>query len=141
MKSRAQEYAKFFEHINAGITKEEYADFFDAESTFEDPFQRVQGLDAIYKVFVHMYKTLHEPHFFVEEIVSEGSLAYLRWLFVYKRSKNEAQESFVGVSRVVFNENGKVLSHIDYWDAAHNVYEKIPLLGAVLRFIKRRLHA
>ena len=46
---------------------------------------------------------------------------------------------FEGVSRMQINEEGKVISHIDYWDAAENVYEKIPLLGAVLRFIKRKI--
>jgi hypothetical protein len=141
MSTCAKRYAEFFEQLNAESKKEEYANFFDVDSSFEDPFQKVQGLDAIYKVFKHMYKTLHEPRFIVEEIVENEHVAYLRWYFFYKRSKNAAEESFEGVSRVLFRADSKVLSHTDYWDAAHNVYEKVPFLGAVLRFIKRRLHA
>ena len=141
MNTRSQQYADFFEHLNAGYIKEQYAEFFDGASTFEDPFQKVKGLDAIYKVFEHMYKTLYNPKFFVEEIVAEGNVAYLRWRFIYQRSEGANEESFIGVSRVLFNADGKVASHIDYWDAAHNVYEKIPLLGFILRFIKSKLHA
>lgn len=141
MLTRAQEYAKFFQNLNAEMKKEEYADFFDDTSSFEDPFQKVHGLDAIFKVFVHMYKTLYEPNFFVEEIVAQESVAYIRWCFVYQRSQNAGINSFEGVSHIVFKADGKVYSHIDYWDAAQNVYEKVPLLGAILRFIKRRVRA
>jgi hypothetical protein len=138
---RAQEYASFFENLKSQDEQKKYALFFDENSHFEDPFQKVQGLSAIYKVFENMYKTLHMPSFTVEEIVCEGRVAYLRWSFVYKLSPNAEEQSFVDVSRVEFGENGKVLWHVDYWDAAQNVYEKIPLLGAVLRFIKRKIHA
>lgn len=138
---RAREYAEFFEALSAEDLQESYEDFFDEHSYFEDPFQKVYGIDAIYKVFENMYKTLHEPRFVVEEIISEGAVAYLRWNFIYKLSKNAEEQSFVGVSRVEFTPEGKVVRHVDYWDAAQNVYEKIPLLGAVLRFIKRKIHA
>ena len=141
MKIRAQEYANFFQNSNAQIKKEQYADFFDDHSSFEDPFQKVQGLDAVYKVFAHMYETLHKPNFFIEEIVAHESVAYIRWSFFYQLSQNTEIKSFEGVSPVVFRDDGKVHSHIDYWDAAQNVYEKVPILGAILRFIKRRARA
>lgn len=141
MNVRSQLYAEFFQTLNAEESKEKYAEFFAKTSTFEDPFQKVKGLDAIYKVFEHMYATLYNPKFFVEEIISEGSVAYLRWSFVYKYSKNADEESFIGVSRVVFDSDGKVVSHIDYWDAGYNIYEKIPLLGSILRLLKSKFHA
>ncbi|MFT7004658.1 MAG: hypothetical protein ACJAWW_002022 [Sulfurimonas sp.] len=137
----AKQYADFFEALSAQDSKEKYEIFFDKNSYFEDPFQKVQGLDAICKVFEHMYKTLHNPKFIVEETVSNDAVTYLRWNFTFKLSKNAQKQSFVGVSRVEFTPEGKVLRHVDYWDAAQNVYEKVPLLGSVLRLIKRRLHA
>ena len=83
----------------------------------------------------------YNPKFTVNEIVENESIAYLKWHFYFKLSKNEEEQSFVGVSRVEFDRLGKVISHVDYWDAASNVYEKIPLLGSLLRMIKRKLHA
>ena len=41
--------------------------------------------------------------------------------------------------RVWVAADGRVAYHRDYWDAAEEVYEKIPLLGGLLRWIKRRL--
>jgi hypothetical protein len=31
-----------------------------------------------------------------------------------------------------------VSEHRDYWDAAEELYEQIPVLGAVMRWLKRR---
>jgi ketosteroid isomerase-like protein len=137
----ADAYAEFYENLTAEAPKEEYALFFDDSSEFQDPFQKVQGLNAIHTIFVNMYKTLENPRFQVEEVICSDDVAYLRWKFVYALSKNSKEESFTGVSRVVFTESAKVTSHIDYWDAAEHVYEKIPLLGSLLRFIKRKIHA
>jgi len=137
----AEAYARFYEKLSPKSTKEEYGVFFDNSSKFEDPFQKVEGLNAIHKVFVNMYETLHNPHFVVDEIVCSEDVAYLKWHFFYAYSEGREEEHFVGVSRVTFSKSAKVLSHVDYWDAAQHVYEKIPLLGSLIRFIKRKIHA
>jgi len=139
--SFAQSYARFYEKLTRESKKEEYAVFFDKDSEFQDPFQKVQGLDAIYHIFVDMYEKLHNPRFVVEEVVCSEDVAYLRWEFLYALSPTAKEDSFVGVSRVSFSKDAKVLSHVDYWDAAQNVYEKIPLLGSLMRLVKRKLHA
>ena len=141
MKNHPKEYVDFFENLTKEDTKDLYKNFFDVNSSFEDPFQKVKGLDAIYKVFEYMYETLCEPKFIVDEIVENGSVAYLKWHFFFKLSPKAEEQSFIGVSRVKFDSIGMVVSHVDYWDAAYNVYEKIPLLGSILRMIKRKLHA
>ena len=42
-------------------------------------------------------------------------------------------------SHLRFAADGRIAYHRDYWDAAEEVYEKVPLLGGLLRRIKRRL--
>lgn len=137
----ANRYAEFYETLIKETPKEEYLLFFDEHSYFEDPFQKVHGIEAIHKIFTDMYEKLYEPKFIVDEVISSDNVAYIRWDFEYALSEKGSQEFFTGVSRVIFSEDEKVLSHIDYWDAASHVYEKIPLLGGLLRLIKRKLHA
>jgi hypothetical protein len=141
IKSVAKEYANFFESISEQTPLSKYKNIFDEKVYFEDPFQKVTGVTKVYEVFQHMYATLHAPRFIVDEIICEDDKAYLRWSFSYQRSSEHDIEKFTGVSRVVFLQTGKVLSHIDYWDAGANVYEKIPLLGSLIRFIKKRIAA
>lgn len=137
----AKAYALFYENLSVDSKKEEYSFFFDNYSKFQDPFQKVQGLNSIHNVFVDMYEKLYEPLFTIDEIICSEDVAYLRWKFSYALSSKSKQESFVGVSRVTFTQSGKIQSHIDYWDAAENVYEKIPLFGSLVRFLKRKIHA
>jgi steroid delta-isomerase len=44
-----------------------------------------------------------------------------------------------GCTQFELNDQGLITLHRDYWDAAQQVYEKVPLLGAVLRLIRRKL--
>jgi len=134
-------YAKFYEQLTVKSPREEYAHYFDKYSEFADPFQKVQGLHAIHNIFTDMYAKLYKPRFVVDEVITMSDVSYIRWHFYYALSQNTKAESFTGVSRVTFTKNAKVKSHIDYWDAAENVYEKIPILGSIIRFIKRKIHA
>jgi steroid delta-isomerase len=40
---------------------------------------------------------------------------------------------------MVFDTEGRIVEHIDYWDAAEHIYEMIPWFGALMRWIKKRL--
>lgn len=141
MISNAQKYVQFFDTLNKKTPLSEYKEFFDENSYFEDPFQKVIGIEKIYNIFQDMYAKFYKPRFEIHESVSQNGVTYIKWVFFYQMDEKSQVNSFVGVSRVVFNENGTVKEHVDFWDAGANVYEKIPLLGSVIRYIKRKIHA
>lgn len=136
----AHRYAIFFEQLNKDTSLEEYKLFFNDESYFEDPFHKVVGIEKIYPIFEKMYEAFYKASFRVIESVSDGKITYLRWEFQYARLAEDELSSFEGVSRVEFDEHGYVRSHIDFWDAATHVYEKIPLIKSVLGYIKRKIN-
>jgi hypothetical protein len=41
----------------------------------------------------------------------------------------------------VFDAQGLVTLHRDYWDAAEELYEKLPVVGALMRWLKRRANS
>lgn len=129
-------YKEFFENLNIAVSYNEYEQIFHENIYFKDPFQETKGIENLKKIFVHMYENVDTPYFRVNEIIVNENIAYLKWDFFYTRANK--QVSFEGVSRIEFYES-KVISHIDYWDAASNIYEKIPILKSVLTFIKRKL--
>lgn len=130
-----ENYGRFFESLDASFQDSEFRSVFAKEAHFADPFQTVLGVEKIIAIFRHMYATLDHPHFEILEMMGDDKKGYIFWRFYYN------DRSFDGVSRITFDSAGKVSSHIDYWDAASNVYEKIPLIGSLLRFIKKRLCA
>ncbi len=113
------------------------------DALFKDPFNEVQGLAAIGGVFEHMYRSLQAPRFVVHRAVAEGDHAFLTWDFLFRlRRFDTAREQCVrGATHLVFAADGRVEQHRDYWDAAEELYEKLPLAGALMRWLKRRVNA
>jgi hypothetical protein len=100
----------------------------------------VQGLPEIERIFQHMYVALNHPHFVVTGQVVDGPQAFLTWefRFRFKRFDTTTMQAVRGASHVVFNEQGLVTLHRDYWDAAEELYEKLPVLGGFMRWLKKR---
>jgi len=134
----ARAFIAFFETLQpASLAR--LADHFTEDAHFVDPFNDAHGLAAIRRVFEHMFATCPEPRFQVDEAIGDGEVIYLRWRFMYGR--DDARRTIRGVSRLRFDASGRVSEHRDYWDPARQLYEHIPLLGALLRAVRRRLGA
>ncbi len=115
-------------------------EYYAANAYFKDPFNEVRGVDQIEKVFRHMFATLDAPQFVVQEYWINDASAVFLWEFQFRfRGKAAAKQSFTGMSLLRFNSESKVMLHRDYWDAAEEIYEKFPLIGSTLRWIKRRM--
>lgn len=112
---------------------------YDEQATFKDPFNEVRGRLAIERIFAHMFDALVEPRFVVATAVTEADEAFLTWDFHFRRDAGAAPMRIRGATHVRFAPDGRVSLHRDYWDAAEELYEKLPLLGALMRWLRRRL--
>lgn len=131
-------YGSFFANLTPQRLDQLQALFAPA-ARFKDPFNDVRGVAAIRAVFAHMYRSLEDPRFVVLDTASEGRVGYLHWEFHFRRSGR--QRVIVGLSRVVFDADDRVVEHQDFWDPAEQLYESLPLLGGVLRWLKAKLSA
>jgi ketosteroid isomerase-like protein len=118
-------------------------EFYADDARFKDPFNEVVGTPAIRRVFEHMYAALDAPRFVVRDIVAEGDQCFLTWdfLFRFKRFSAGAQQTVRGGSHLVFASDGRIALHRDYWDAAEELYEKLPVVGTLMRWLKRRANS
>lgn len=113
-----------------------------AGASFKDPFNEVQGHDAIVRIFEHMFVQVAEPRFVVRERMRQGAHAFLTWEFRFRmRHLGRGDVLVRGASHLVFDAGGQVALHRDYWDAAEELYEKLPLLGGLMRLLKRASRA
>ncbi len=110
------------------------------DARFKDPFNDVRGRAAIAAIFEHMFATLAQPRFVVTQRVLQGSQCFLTWEFHFrfKRFKPGQAQCILGCSHLVLDEAGRITLHRDYWDAAEELYEKLPLVGGIMRWLKRR---
>ena len=138
---RLADYARFFETLTPQRLGELDA-YFAPDARFRDPFNDVRGVPDIRAVFEHMYRVCRDPRFRVLERVRTGNIALIRWRFTDGPAEGRRMAlNIEGMSRVQFDALGRVVEHVDYWDAAGQVYERIPVLGWILRLLRRRLSA
>ena len=127
----------FFEHIDAAAVGR--LDQICAEHAwFKDPFNEVRGIEPIRRIFGHMFIQVEQPRFAVIEAVQQGSQAFLTWDFTFrmKRFDRRSMQTIRGASHLRFAADGRVEMHRDCWDAAEELYEKLPFVGALMRWLK-----
>lgn len=109
-----------------------------ADAQFKDPFNEVRGFAAIERIFRHMFVQVDAPRFVVTARFAGEDGAMLLWEFHFRTRGIGAQALCVkGASHLRFDAAGRVAEHRDYWDAASELYARLPLIGAPMRLLLR----
>lgn len=108
---------------------------------FRDPVHEINGLPALRAYYGRLYDGLVSCHFDFEAEVIQDQQGMLVWImrFQHARFRRGEKLELRGVSHLKFREDGKVFQHHDYFDMGEFIYERIPVLGGVIRAIKSRL--
>src|SRR5574343_612173 len=116
-----------------------FGQFYADDAYFKDPFNEVRGVDAIRRIFTHMFTQVAEPRFVVTERIVDAGGAMLVWEFCYRGRLWGGGDTQImrGVSHLRFAADGRVCYHRDYWDAAEELYMKLPALGTLMRGLRR----
>jgi ketosteroid isomerase-like protein len=131
----------FYENL-VPADAERFAEFYTADAYFKDPFNEVCGVEAIQRIFGHMFKQVDAPRFrVIERIVDSRGDVVLVWELWYRSKLVGGEQVVRGVSHLRFAADGRVCYHRDYWDASEELYAKLPGLGCLMRLMKRALSA
>ena len=115
------------------------AEIYTPDARFKDPFNEVQGVAAIMRIFEHMFVSLEDPRFVIRDRVVQGDQCFLSWDFMFRMKRFSRDEQVIrGGSHLRLAADGRIAEHRDYWDAAEELYEKLPVVGALMRWLKRR---
>jgi len=135
---RVARLSHFYETLTPG-SLERIGTVYADDAWFKDPFNEVRGRPAIERIFRHMFEQVAEPRFEVTRAVASGADAFLVWDFRFRLKSGRAGAQVIrGASHIQFAPDGRVAYHRDYWDAAEELYEKLPLLGGLMRFLRKR---
>jgi ketosteroid isomerase-like protein len=131
----------WFEHLSPE-TLDRIPQFYAADAEFKDPFNEVRGTEAIAHIFRHMFTQVDAPRFVVGSRFAGDDGVMLLWDFHFRTRGRRPQAICVrGTSHLRFDAAGKVVLHRDYWDAAEELYAKLPVLGALMRGLQRMARA
>ncbi len=139
MRDRVDALVWFFETLMPE-SLDDLARFYSEDCRFRDPFNDVHGRDELRAIFRHMFAQLDTPRFYVRDRVVDSPRVLLTWDFEYRfrRWRPHITQHIHGASLLMFDDAGLVKLHRDYWDAAEEVYEKLPGIGRLMRWLKRK---
>ena len=129
----------FFEHLQPADLAQ-LGQFYASNARFKDPFNEVQGLAAIEGIFRHMFAALEHPHFVITGRVEQGPQCFLTWefRFAFRSYAQGVKQTIRGATHLVLDDAQRIMLHRDYWDAAEELYEKLPGLRVLMRWLKMR---
>lgn len=132
-----QRLIRFFETISPANVGQ-LAHVYTEDVFFKDPFNEVRGIDEVARIFSHMFRQVDQPRFVVTGHVLQDNQAFLTWDFLFQMKRfSSAEQCIRGATHLRFASDGRAEFHRDYWDAAEELYEKLPLLGSLMRGLKR----
>ena len=140
-----QRVVHFFEHLQPSDVAQ-IAQLYTADAQFKDPFNEVQGIAAIEHIFRHMFEALDAPRFVITQQVHTGAQCFVTWDFFFSmpRMDKGVTQIIRGATHFVLREEAdvwRVAVHRDYWDAAEELYEKLPVVGGLMRWLKKRANS
>lgn len=114
-------------------------DIYHNKVTFIDPIQQVEGILDLTHYFEHLYQNLSFCHFDIDEVLLDDHKAAIYWTMSYQHKKLNANNTvYVQGHSLIKMLDDKVIYHRDYVDLGAMLYEQIPLVGKVIKAIKKR---
>jgi ketosteroid isomerase-like protein len=138
MSSRFDNIARYFETLTAESVAQLH-EHYTRDCTFKDPFNEVRGVAHTQRIFAHMFITTVNPRFIITARIEQGDEAFFVWDFRFTAKRLlKGEQCIRGCSHLRLAGDGRVQWHRDYWDAAEELYEKLPVIGVLMRAIKKQ---
>ena len=136
--ARTQQLINQFESLSLESV-DQLTNLYATHALFKDPFNQVIGREAIKQIFVHMFSQVNNPRFLINSVLEDDQHASLTWDFRFEfKSSPQHSEIIRGCTWFTFNDHDLITEHRDYWDAAEELYEKLPLIGSLMKWLKKR---
>jgi hypothetical protein len=106
---------------------------------FRDPFNDVRGWPRVHHILHDMFERCEQPRFYILDKHLADGCGLLRWTFE-TRVPVMGWFSIEGMSRLQFDDDGRVSEHLDFWDSSP-FYLRLPLIGRLLRAARAKMSA
>lgn len=124
------------ENLSAGIT-EVYAE----AVYFRDAFKQLDRAEAVRDYMLAGLEPLNAAEFVFNKVLRDGGDFYIDWTMRldFRKTPPGTWEESIGMTRMRFDSEGRIIFHQDYWDPTDIVYRRIPLARSLIAFVKKKL--
>lgn len=137
-----ERFARFFSSFEPDRIERLLPDTYASDVWFNDTLKTIAGAHALAHYLAESAAAVEACKVSIEDTTRTAQGEYLvRWRMMirFRKLRRGVDTWTVGISHLRFDAEGRVVYHQDYWNAADGLYEHVPLLGGLIRAIKRRL--
>ena len=133
------EIESFFQSLNVKNIGTLASQFYREDVVFKDPLVAIQGRQDLINYYKKMYEGAEEVKFAFAEHLCENDIHMLTWKMTLTSEKLNNGKPFTvdGVSHIKFVD-GMASYHRDYFDLSAMFYEKMPIIGGLVGWIKKQ---
>ena len=135
-KEIVKKFKRYFTELNLedlSVLNEIYSD----KVLFQDPIHEINGIENLKSYFKKLNENLIQGSFlFTDETIIDNR-AYLSWELILRLKKPNKKVRASGISVLTFEQ--KITQQRDYFDAGELFYENIPVLGGIIRLLKKKI--
>ena len=127
-----RQYVTFHESLTVQ-TASLSAKYFDDSARYQAPMNDIQGRRSIAEHWVEHREMFDSYKLKAQHVMwtDEGQTAFVRWDILGVRQGRKMSVS--GVAEITFTLQGKIISHIDYYDPLRAYLYDVPMLGGLLK--------
>jgi hypothetical protein len=114
------------------------AELYATDFCFIDPLKRIDGDPRELERYLGKLEKLREIQFQLNDFASGADGTYVRWKLRFRAGRRPTTE-VAAITHLRFAPDGRIELQRDYFDAASSFFELVPILGACLRWLRRRI--
>ena len=141
-RSALERFARFFSSFEPDRIERLLPETYAEDIWFNDTLKTISGRQSLAHYLAESAAAVEACKVSIEDTTRNAQGEYLvRWRMMirFRKLKRGVDTWTVGMSHLRFDAQGRVVYHQDYWNAADGLYEHVPLLGGLIRALKRRL--
>jgi ketosteroid isomerase-like protein len=135
-----EKFSSFYTNL-ASMQVNELANIYNKDVVFIDPIAKHEGLSAVESYFTKLLSNSQHCDFTIHsKQLNDSNNCTVTWTMKFTSSKmNKGKPISVDGITMLVIENDKITYHRDYYDLGQMLYENVPLLGLIIKRIRRSL--
>jgi hypothetical protein len=134
-------FADLFSNLTEQSVGEKIAGVYSQDAYLNDTLKEHTGLTAIRDYLIQTARAVKLCRVKIVDAAVSGEDIYIRWTMdVQFNNLNRGKLSrSSGMSHLRLDSDGLIKFHQDYWDSTSGFFQYVPIVGTLIRWIKRRL--
>lgn len=135
-----EKFTAFYTDLES-MKVEELSSIYSSDVVFIDPIEEHHGIAAVEEYFARLLKNAKFCKFTIHSAEGTTKGRYVvEWTMSFTSARiNKGEPVHVNGLTLLNVEDNMIVRHRDYYDLGEMIYEHVPLLGGIIKRIKRKI--